>query len=185
MPRSLSISRCICGNTPDVHVIYDGHEINPGELVKSESEFTFDYTTEDGMIQPQTLTILEWHVPMNRALFLCSRKGFSFRELPAGIHAPGLQFTAYLRSEYIEELEDKDALEIELGDLGKLLEQARDRLRKYNLQLAGEASFRDRHGVETGRDLSIRRHYRQPGRASAASSIRCCRRERVQVPPRF
>ena len=119
---------------PDVQIIYDGHEINPSELVKSERETTFDYTAEDGIVHPQTLTILEWSVQIDRALFLCSRRGFSYRELPAGIHAPGLQFTAYLRSEFIEELEDKNALEIELGDLGKLLEQTRDRLRQYNLQ---------------------------------------------------
>lgn len=119
---------------PNVQIIYDGYELNPSELVREETELHFDYVAEDGATHPQTLTILEWKVPIDRALFLCNRNGFSFRELPAGIHAPGLQFTAYLRSEYIEQLEENNALEIELGDLGKLLEQTREKLRQYNLQ---------------------------------------------------
>jgi len=119
---------------PNVQIIYDGHEVNPSELVREETELHYDYVSEDGITHPQTLTILEWKVPIDRALFLCNRNGFSFRELQAGVHAPGLQFTAYLRSEYIEQLEENNSLEIELGDLGKLLEQTREKLREYNLQ---------------------------------------------------
>jgi hypothetical protein len=119
---------------PNVQIIYDGSEITPSKLIREESESTFEYVAENGSIFPQTLTILEWNVPIERALFLCSRNGFSFRELQAGIHAPGLRFTAYLRSEFIEQLEDNNALDIELGDLGKLLDQTRDELRQYNLR---------------------------------------------------
>jgi hypothetical protein len=119
---------------PNVQIIYDGHEINPSELVREETELPFEYLAEDGVSHPQTLTILEWKVPIDRALFLCSRTGFSFREMQAGIHAPGVQFTAYLRSEYIEQLEENNSLEIEIGDLGKLIEQTREKLRQYNLQ---------------------------------------------------
>jgi hypothetical protein len=119
---------------PNVQITYDGSEITPNKLIKEESEFNFDYVAENGITHPQTLTILEWNVQIERALFLCSRNGFSFRELPAGIHAPGLRFTAYLRSEFIEQLEDNNALDIELGDLGKLLDQTRNELRVYNLR---------------------------------------------------
>lgn len=119
---------------PNIQIIYDGHEINPSELVREETEVRYEYVAENGLAHPQTLTILEWKVPIDRALFLCSKSGFSFRELQAGIHAPGLQFTAYLRSEYIEKLEENNALEIEIGDLGKLLDQTREKLRQYNLQ---------------------------------------------------
>lgn len=119
---------------PNVQIVYDGREISPTELIKAETDIEYDYLAEDGKSYPQRLTILEWRVPIGRAIFLCSRNGFSFRELQAGIHAPGLQFTAYLQSEYVEQLEEINALEIEIGDLGKLLEQTREKLRIYNLQ---------------------------------------------------
>ncbi len=118
---------------PNVEVIYDGHTITPSEVIKGETELAFTYVAENGVEHPQALTILEWKVQVDRALFLCSRNGFSLRELPAGIHAPGLQFTAYLRSEFIETLEDQNSLDIELGDLGKLTAQTREKLREYNL----------------------------------------------------
>lgn len=116
---------------PDIQLGYDGTVVNPNDLIARSSDITFDFVTEDGDISSQVLTIIEWNAPLERALFLCSRDGFSFRETAAGIQAPGLQFTAYLRSELLEKLDAANAIEVELGDLGKLIEAAREKLREY------------------------------------------------------
>jgi hypothetical protein len=116
---------------PDIELRYDGALINPSELIAKTTDIHFDFVAENGLLFPQTLTVIEWRVPLERALFLCSREGFSFRETPPGIQAPGLQFTAYLRSEFLEKLDEDDSIEIELGDLGKLLELTREKLREY------------------------------------------------------
>ena len=123
---------------PDVHLKYDGRSVNPSELTEKSTDISFDFVSEDGKLAPQMLTIIEWRAPLDRALFLCSRDGFSFRQLPVGIQAPGLQFTAYLRSEFLEVLEANDAIDIELGDLGKLLAVTREKLREYASQRQAE-----------------------------------------------
>jgi hypothetical protein len=116
---------------PDVELRYDGSVVNPAELISRSTDIAFDFIPEDGQLSPQVLTVIEWRVPLERALFLCSRDGFSLRETSAGIQAPGIRFTAYLRSQYLEKLEAEGSIEIELGDLGKLLELTRDKLREY------------------------------------------------------
>jgi hypothetical protein len=115
----------------DVDLRYDGARIIPDDLISRSAEIKFDYVTEGGNLSPQTLTIIEWKAQLDRALFLCSREGFSFREVPAGVQAPGLRFTAYLRSALLEELESREAIDVELGDLGRLLDVTRGKLREY------------------------------------------------------
>lgn len=105
---------------PDIQLKYDGASVKPDELTSRTTEEKFTFVTEDGQQNPQVLTIIEWKVPLERALFLCTRDGFSLRQTAAGIHAPGLQFTAYLQSELLEKLDAANSLEIELGDLGKV-----------------------------------------------------------------
>lgn len=116
---------------PDIDLKYDGTKVVPDDLISRTADIKFDYVTEDEVLAPQTLTIIEWKAPLERALFLCSREGFSFREVPAGVQAPGLKFTAYLRSALLEQLESRDAIDVELGDLGKLLALAREKMREY------------------------------------------------------
>ncbi len=116
---------------PDVEIRYDGAKVSPTELIARSVDIPFDFITEDGQLWPQILTVIEWRVPLERALFLCSRNGFTFRETVVGIQAPGLHFTAYLRSELLEKLDAEDSIDIELGDLGKLLELTKEELREY------------------------------------------------------
>lgn len=118
---------------PDIQIKYDGASLNPAELISRSKDISFDFVTEDEKLWPQALTVIEWRAPLERALFLCSREGFGFRELPAGIHAPGLQFTAYLCSELLELFEAEGTIELEVGDLAKLLALTRDKLRDYAL----------------------------------------------------
>ena len=117
---------------PNIELKYDGAQVNPAELISRLVDIPFDFVTEDGQLCPQILTVIEWRAPLERALFLCSRDGFSFRQTTAGIQAPGIQFTAYLCSELLEKFEARNEIEIELGDLGKLLSVARDKLREYS-----------------------------------------------------
>jgi hypothetical protein len=123
---------------PNVELRYDGSVVNPTELISRTTDIPFDFMAEDGQLAPQILTVIEWRVPLERSLFLCSRDGFSLRETVAGIQAPGLQFTAYLRSELLEKFEAQDSIEIELGDLGKLLELTREKLREYSASRQAE-----------------------------------------------
>jgi hypothetical protein len=43
------------------------------------------------------LTIIEWKRPVERAILLCDEDGFTLAEAPARFHAPGFDFTVYVR----------------------------------------------------------------------------------------
>jgi hypothetical protein len=74
-----------------------------------------------------------------RGLYLCTEGGFTLREVPPGIHAPGYQFTAYLRSKLLEEMEENGTIEMEeFTDLRKLLDIAKDQMRRHFLQRDSE-----------------------------------------------
>jgi hypothetical protein len=86
-----------------------------------------------------TLTIIEWNIDIERGLYLCTEGGFTLRELPPGIHAPGYRFTAYLRSKLLEEMEENGTIEMEeFSDLRKLLDITKDQLRRHFLHRDAE-----------------------------------------------
>lgn len=79
-----------------------------------------------------------------RALHLCDAKGVSLHQISPGIHAPGFNFTAYLKSDYLRELDRQNLLILGEGelhqDLTTLIRVAKDRLKEYFRLRAAEGS---------------------------------------------
>jgi hypothetical protein len=125
---------------PQVCVSYDGQLIDPKSLEKHRSTYTLPpFTTEDGQTYESKLTIIEWNIDIERGLYLCTEGGFTLRELPPGIHAPGYRFTAYLSSKLLEEMDEAGTIEMEeFTDLKKLLDVARVQMRRHFLQRDAE-----------------------------------------------
>ena len=125
---------------PQVQLSYDGDAVDPSILEDTRTTYPLPaFTTEDGRSHEVTLTIIEWNIDIERGLCLCTEGGFTLRELPPGIHAPGYQFTAYLRSKLLEEMEESGTIELEeFTDLRKLLDIAKDQMRRHFLQRDSE-----------------------------------------------
>ena len=60
---------------------------------------------------PPRWMIVEWRIKTQRRLFFCDANGFPLDETSPGIHAPGFEFTAYLKSDYFAELVASNILE--------------------------------------------------------------------------
>lgn len=119
---------------PDVTVIYDGQELDPSVIIDRQSEYDLD------LDPPARLTVVEWTQPMERALVLCDAEGFAVNEVAPGIHAPGYEFTAYVRSTALGEL-GSDAAVGELHPVVEpIVEVARDQLREHFRQRARDSS---------------------------------------------
>jgi len=94
----------------------------------------------DGVDEPVQLVVIEWAQPQkNRLLHLCDHGGASLQAVRAGIHAPGFDFTAYLRWEGFRER----TADVALADFGvepfsSLIEAAKSELRRYFGQRAQE-----------------------------------------------
>ena len=124
---------------PKVRLAYAGTRIDPVALERHVAEYQLNpFVSEDGRQFEVHLTIVEWQLPLERALYLCDSNGFTLREIAPAIKAPGFDFTAYLSSPLLAEMAVNGTIDIELGDLGKLLEIARDQMREHFLAREAE-----------------------------------------------
>lgn len=134
------------GHYPEIHITYDGAPIDPAAVRLGTTEVELPpIQTDTGETVTATLTITEWRMPTQRALYLCDQNGFVLNRTIVGIQAPGFEFAAYLRSDYLRVLDDQHLLGLEelQPDLAALLESARAALRDH---------FRGRT-AETGEQL--------------------------------
>jgi len=125
---------------PQVRLSYDGETVDPSILEDTRTTYPLPaFTTEDGRSHEVSLTIIEWNMDIERGLYLCTEGGFTLRELPPGIHAPGYRFTAYLSSNLLEEMEENGTIEMEeFTDLRKLLDITKDQMRRHFLRRDAE-----------------------------------------------
>lgn len=98
---------------PDIKVFYDGSLIDPSKIEDRTSSYGFEVQIADRDAISAELTIIEWTCPTDRALYLCDTAGFARDERPPRIQAKGWEFTAYVKSELVEELDQSNAFALE------------------------------------------------------------------------
>jgi hypothetical protein len=125
---------------PQVRISYDGTAVDPSALEDRRTSYTLPpFVTEDGKTYEASLTIIEWKIEIERALYLCTENGFTLRETAPGIQAPGYRFTAYLRSKLLEEMDETGTIDMEeFTDLRRLLDITKDQMRRHFLQRDAE-----------------------------------------------
>jgi hypothetical protein len=128
---------------PNVHIFYENERVDPGMVEDRLTDYQLSpILIDDGRSVTIALTIIEWRVPTERALYLCDAQGFTLAEVPAGIQAPGFDFTAYLKSDFLRDLDTEGALVLEElhPELKKLLGAAKEKMREHFRELASEAT---------------------------------------------
>lgn len=124
---------------PHVRITYDDRVVDPSSLEEFRANYQLgSFVSEDGTAYDASLTIVEWSIDIERALYLCSENGFTLRETTPGIQAPGYRFTAYLRSKLLEDMEEAGTIDEEFTDLSRLLDLAKDQMRRHFLQRDAE-----------------------------------------------
>ncbi|MFP2923767.1 ATP-binding protein [Pyxidicoccus sp. 3LG] len=121
-------------NYRNIRLVFNGKNIEPLSLASHvESNPLPPLTLDDGRQIKAELEIIEWWAPMERALVLCDAHGFALSRQPPGIQAPGFNFTAYLKSDYVRELEVNQALHLEElhPGLRQLIDSAKQSMRDY------------------------------------------------------
>lgn len=124
-----------------VSILWRGDMLNPAALQVRTTEHS---VSAEGVTDPVTLTIIEWSVPVERALHLCDENNVALSQVAPGIQAPGFNFTAYLSWKGF-----KDNLsDVLLGDMAEeplpgVLAAAKDAMR---------AHFKER-AAQRGREL--------------------------------
>lgn len=119
---------------PGITIRYNGETISPISAEERATDYDFAYAIDGRDKKDQfKLTVIEWKTNASRALILCDDEGFALHETKPGIHARGYRFTAYLRSQYLKELDTQGILDVEniSTELQKLLDFAKSKLREH------------------------------------------------------
>lgn len=102
---------------PSVHIFYNGENVDPRSVEERSDIIPLSaIQSSEGKSYSCELEIVEWKVETERRLFLCNANGFPLDDIAPGVHAPGFQFTAYLKSEYFAELLAANALDLSSMD---------------------------------------------------------------------
>ncbi|MDO6646390.1 ATP-binding protein [Acinetobacter guillouiae] len=97
---------------PNLQLNFNGHKIDPKSVQICSKDYDLTEDCLEITSHPVKLTIIEWNIETERVINLCSAKGISLNEYEPKnrIKAKGFNFTAYLKSEYFQELENQGAL---------------------------------------------------------------------------
>ncbi|MBU0717282.1 MAG: ATP-binding protein, partial [Planctomycetes bacterium] len=127
---------------PNTRVCYHGRHIDTNTVVTNSADYDLAGASEEGQ-SPTRLTVLEWTFePSSKKLMFCDDDGFALSEMPAGVQARGINYTAYLRSGKIRGWHDTGKLALTEIDeeVRALIESAKDAIREHvRTRLAEEA----------------------------------------------
>lgn len=133
-------------DNPSIKIVFRGMKVDPSRVQKAHKDiFLGNLSLGGGKIYSAILEIFEWTTNRKeRKIRLCDDRGMTLSEVEAGVRPGGeYNFTAYLRSAFIGELQQENLLELgeQTPGLKLLLETARDYLRGY---------FRERKALSAG-----------------------------------
>ena len=126
---------------PQVQIFYSGTTIDPRSVEELSTSYSLpEITTTDDRKYSASLEIVEWRIKAQRRLFFCDANGFPLDETSPGIHAPGFEFTAYLKSDYFAELLASNVLDLANMDpaVDLCLNAAKEVLREHFRKRAAE-----------------------------------------------
>lgn len=120
---------------PHLQLNFNGIKIDPKSVQLCSRDYELTEDCSEITAHPVKLTIIEWNIETERVINLCSAKGISLEEYEPKhrIKAKGFNFTAYLKSEYFQELENEGLLSLrELEPtVGKIIDIAVSTIREH------------------------------------------------------
>ncbi len=118
----------------NAHLTYDHKDVDPEKLQARRA----DYPVEVAGADDAHMTVIEWKRPVHRGLFLCDEKGTPLLEQPAGIHAVGFNFTAYVSWTGFDDDPELAVADMGHGATKAVLDGARDQLREHFRERANQ-----------------------------------------------
>ncbi|MEP2532699.1 ATP-binding protein [Shimia sp.] len=103
----------------DVSIYVEAERLDPNKAIEEKVSFDLDSIIEGEGEEVKThsvrLDLIEWKSAIERWFFLCGVHGFPFQRLAPRFHTPGYRFSAYLKSSYIDDLQERG--ELDFADL--------------------------------------------------------------------
>lgn len=128
-------------NYKNVLISVGGHRLDPEAAIASQHQCSLSpIALEDGTDYPVELHIIEWRSDTKRTLYLCSAEGFPFDQVETRFRVPGFSFSAYLKSPYVERLQNEGRIGLAEMDaaLNGSVDRARHAIKDYFRERAAE-----------------------------------------------
>lgn len=128
-------------NYKSVAISVGGQRLDPEAAIASQHECCLPpIILDDGAEYPVELHIIEWRSDTKRTLYLCSAEGFPLDQVETRFHVPGFSFSAYLKSPYVERLQNEARVGLAEMDppLNGSVERARHAIKDYFRERAAE-----------------------------------------------
>jgi hypothetical protein len=121
---------------PGVQISFLGRQLDPTKLIEFRKSYTLpDIPDLDRTTHPVELEVFEWKPETERSLYLCNEESVPLHKIGPGIgiQAPGFNFSAYLKSTYVSQLNQRGMLELAALDsrLNEAVENAKAELRNH------------------------------------------------------
>lgn len=128
-------------NYKNVAISIGGTRLDPEAAIASQHQRSLPpIILADGNEYPVELHVIEWRSDTKRTLYLCSAEGFPLDQVETRFHVPGFSFSAYLKSPYIERLQEEERVGLAEMDLAlsASVEGARHAIKDYFRERAAE-----------------------------------------------
>jgi hypothetical protein len=124
----------------DVQITYDGNTLDPSSVQLHTQDYPIQLLGDKG---EASLTVIEWSIPVERSLYLCDAHGATLHEIKPQIHAPGFEFTAYIRWDgFAKHINNLLLAELGNEDLAGPIEKAKEILKEHFKDRSSEATKR-------------------------------------------
>lgn len=117
----------------DVEIFLESERLDPSKLIASREKFELSPIPSEGNSYPTEVEVIQWNSASERWFFLCGPEGFPFHRVTPKFHTPGFQFSAYLKSPFIDILQEQGLLDLaEMNaPLQAAYDEASERIKAY------------------------------------------------------
>lgn len=145
----------------DASIYVETEKLDPASLVAHKTTFDLIPIVSNEKEYPARLDLIEWKSASERWIFLCGAEGFPFQRMTPTFHTPGHQFSAYLKSDYVRELQEQGL--IDLADMNAPLQasynDASDRIKQFFKEHDAEIS---RNEIERWKEEEVYPYAEEP-----------------------
>ncbi|RLL74243.1 hypothetical protein D8666_13230 [Ochrobactrum soli] len=114
--------------------IYVEHQIlDPDSLIARRTPLQLTPIRDGDIEYEAQIELIEWHSTSERWIFLCGDEGFPFHRISPTFHTPGHQFSAYLKSNFINRMQEQGLMDFAdmNAQLHSALDEATDKIKQH------------------------------------------------------
>jgi len=145
----------------DTSIYVEHQKLDPESLITSRVALELSPIRDGEKEYPVHIDLIEWHSASERWIFLCGDEGFPFQRTSPAFHTPGHQFSAYLKSSFINCLQEQGLMDLAdmNAQLQSALNEAADQIKNHFKDLDAEAA---RSEIDKWKDENVYPYSEEP-----------------------